>query len=129
MARVGLGRRAFVEALGHKLGAPLDQSTDGLVSAASRAAGLDEKARSALKEVLVAMQKAESSVVAGRPVHVPRAVLRNAAAVVRDVLGKAGAITPDAPARADEVQKPAKGDSPTQTQTTSPRPPAEESAH
>ncbi len=86
-------KSALVEALSHKLGAPLDPSTDALVSAAERAGGLDERGRSALKEVLNVMQKAEASVVAGRPVHVPRAALRNAAAVVRDVLAAAGAIT------------------------------------
>jgi len=120
-------KSAFVEALGHKLGAPLDQSIDGLVSAAARAGGLDDGARSSLKEVLVAMQKAEASVVAGRPAHVSRAVLRNAAAVVRDVLGKAGAITPETFAKAKEASAKAHGLS--QPNTKSSRPPAEESAH
>jgi hypothetical protein len=97
-------KSALAEALAHKLGSPVDPSPDALVAAASRAGGLDEPRRSSLKEVLNVMQKAEASVVAGRPVHVSRTALRRAAVVVRDVLAASGAISaepmrgPDAPA-------------------------------
>lgn len=109
-------KSALVEALTHKLGAPVEPSADGIVSAASRAGTLDERGRSALKEVLAVMQKAEASVVAGRPIHVSRAALRNAAVVVRDALRAAGAITPDP-----------LGESPSDEASRTPRPPAEES--
>lgn len=127
-------KSALVEALSHKLGAPLDPATDAVISAAERAGGLDERGRSALKEVLAVMQKAEASVVAGRPVRVPRAALRNAAAVVKDVLAKAGAITPEplghGGANHEKTSDRSAGTSPTSnpSRTPSPPAPAEESA-
>jgi hypothetical protein len=126
-------KSAFVEALTHKLGSPLDHSNDALVAAASRAGGLDDKGRSALKEVLVAMQKAEASVVAGRPANVSRAALRNAADVVREVLRAAGAITPEplgGDARGAKKPHDAPPDEePARPADRTPSTPAEESAH
>lgn len=124
-------KSALVESLSHKLGAPLDPSPEAVVSAAERAGGLDERGRSALKEVLAVMQKAEASVVAGRPVRVPRAALRNAAAVVKDVLARAGAITPEPLGHAEaKTSDRSTGTSPTNdpSRTPSPPAPAEESA-
>jgi len=88
-------KSALGEALSQKVGSPVEPSTHALLSAAARAGDLDERGRSALKEVLDTMQRAEASVVAGRQIRVSRAALRNAAAVVRDVLARAGAITPE----------------------------------
>ena len=85
-------KSALMEALTHKLGETLDPSPDAVVSALSRAGALDERRRPALKEVLVFMQKAEASMVSGRPMNVSRASLRNAADVVREVLRASGAI-------------------------------------
>lgn len=94
-------KSALVEALGQKLGAPVEPSTEGILSAAHRAGKLDDAQRSALKEVLSAMQKAEASIVAGRPTYVPRTMRKKAAAIVREVLVSAGGITP-APIGDDE---------------------------
>jgi len=116
-------KSALAEALAHKLGTPVDQGNDALLAAAARAGGLDEQRRSALKEVLTVMQKAEASVVAGRPAHVPRAALRRAATVVREVLRAAGMAPPETHAK-----NPAGGPSPAPTTSQAPRPPAEESA-
>lgn len=85
-------KSALTEALTHKLNDTLDPSPEALVAALSRAGVLDEKTRSALKEVLVLMQRAEASVVSGRPISISRATLRNAAAVVQKVLRASGAI-------------------------------------
>lgn len=85
-------KSALNEALTHKLNETLDPSPEALVSALSRAGALDEKTRPALKDVLVLMQKAEASVVSGRPMHISKATLRNAAAVVQKVLRASGAI-------------------------------------
>ncbi len=87
-------KSALVEALAQKLGTPVDPSTESILSAAHRAAALDDRGRSALKEVLGTMHKAETSIVLGRPTYVPRAMLKKAAAVVSDVLHAAGAINP-----------------------------------
>lgn len=87
-------KSALVEALGQKLGTTIESSTEGILSAAHRAGRLDDEQRTALKDVLNAMQKAEASIVAGRPTYVPRAMRTKAAAIVRDVLRAAGAITP-----------------------------------
>jgi hypothetical protein len=85
-------KSALVEALGQKLGTTVEPSTEGILSAAHRAGKLDDAQRSALKEVLGAMQKAETSIVAGRPTYVPRSMRKRAAAIVREVLLAAGAI-------------------------------------
>jgi hypothetical protein len=116
-------KSALAEALAHKLGAPVDQGSDALLAAAARAGGLDEQRRSALKEVLTVMQQAEASVVAGRPAHVPRAALRKAATVVRDVLRAAG-LTPETLAHNRAL-----GPNPAHVPIHAPRPPAEESDH
>jgi len=87
-------KSALVEALGQKLGTPVEPSIESILSAAHRAGALDDEKRTALKEVLSTMRRAESSIVAGRPTHVPRAMLQKAATVVRDVLLAAGGITP-----------------------------------
>lgn len=87
-------KSALVEALGQKLGTPVEPSMEAILSAAHRAGTLDDERRAALKEVLATMHKAESSIVAGRPTYVPRSMLSKAASVVRDVLHAAGGITP-----------------------------------
>ena len=96
-------KSALVESLGQKLGSPVESSPEAILSAAHRAGKLDDAQRSALKDVLIAMQKAEAAIVAGRPVYVPRSMRDKAASIVRDVLHSAGAIsapplTPPAPA-------------------------------
>jgi len=87
-------KSALVEALGQKLGTTVESSTEGIFSAAHRAAKLDDAQSSALKDVLSAMQKAEASIVAGRPTYVPRAMRSKAARIVGEVLHSAGGITP-----------------------------------
>lgn len=87
-------KSALVEALGHKLGTPIEAHTDGILSAAHKAGKLDVAQSSALKEVLIAMQKAEASIVAGRPTFVSRVMRKKAAKIVADVLRATGAITP-----------------------------------
>ena len=53
--------------------------------------GLDEGALAGLANVLAAMQRVEASVIAGRPVKVPRPLFEDAARMSREVLEACGA--------------------------------------
>jgi len=87
-------KSALVEALGQKLGTTVEPSTEGILSAAHRAGRLDDMQSTALKDALHVMQKAEASIVAGRPTYVSRKVQQRAASIVHEVLVAAGGISP-----------------------------------
>jgi hypothetical protein len=86
-------KSALVEALGQKLNATVDPSTEGILSAAHRAGALDDFQSAALKEALGTMQKAEASIVAGRPTFVSRKAQEKAASIVHEVLAATGGIS------------------------------------
>ena len=87
-------KSALVEALGQKLGTTVEPSIEGIFSAAHRAGKLDDFQSTALKDALQAMQKAEASIVAGRPTYVSQKVQQKAASIVHEVLVAAGGISP-----------------------------------
>lgn len=95
-------KSALVEALGQKLGSPVEASTEGIMSAARKAGKLDEAQSTALKDALREMQKAEASVVAGRPTYISRKVQRKTASIVYEVLDAAGGINAHSPGMKSE---------------------------
>jgi len=92
-------KSALFEAIALKFELEAEPSPERLARLVRQKAKLDDGAYSAFKGMLSAMQRVETSVVAGRPVKVPRTLLAEAAKMSAEVLSACGA---DAPHRVQE---------------------------
>src|SRR5262249_8743443 len=79
-------KSALFAALSYKLDLPRDLSFSALATAVAQSGSVDERLQSSFKEVLATMQRAETAMVAGKPIQLPVDVIDHAAHVVQQVL-------------------------------------------
>jgi hypothetical protein len=99
-------KSALFDALCLKLDLPRELSVSALVTAVTQSGSVDERLESSLKEVLATMQRAETAIVAGKPIQLPVAVVEHAANVVQEVLAACKADFRDHPPARNHGEQP-----------------------